>query len=425
MSGASATSLVVGTTVQTPDGRAGTIVGESIDGLLPVIITSAEPVLLQPGSLIAFCNTEYTANDDDAESDSSADDGSGDEAGEHGHFSSSCSHVNVPKGVDARLCMAETFLACKPSFCVRAELPADQPVWARGYANLWSVLDAVNTAWQSTGAMRLQMAVKGVIEGFGADGRRKRVAELVAAEAFDDAGRRAQARRAQEQRTTGQGGGVKTCVGRAAPPKEGAGECDGLSDRVRGLQRLVERAWADGFDPEGAAARGGRGLHGSAGPAGWIGIREAYAAFCHLRIDARFVRVAGGDAVLSTVASFLESSGDADTPPPMPILLQEDSVAPRAHTPHVCPKGSGGVLVAKRRPIVELRTYLLLGATTRHQASLLLRDPADPPGVIQVVAPSKLGACDYLLLLASSRSLVAAEALARRGRPQAVGLAAM
>ena len=63
-----------------------------------------------------------------------------------------------------------------------------------------------------------------------------------------------------------------------------------ISTEPAALQALIERAWGEGFDPEGRAEFGGR-LVGKRGKRGWIGTPEMAAVLWHLRVDALVVEV--------------------------------------------------------------------------------------------------------------------------------------
>ena len=111
------------------------------------------------------------------------------------------------------------------------------------------------------------------------------------------------------------------------------------------LQALIERAWQEGFDPNGRAEFGGR-LVGKRGRCGWIGAPEMAAALWHLRVDALVVEVdneagAGrnsGTGVFEAVQACLAPAREQQPLPPsppqrpqrggsvtsMPIILQGD-----------------------------------------------------------------------------------------------------
>ena len=181
------------------------------------------------------------------------------------------------------------------------------------------------------------------------------------------------------------------------------------------LQALIERAWEEGFDPEGRAEFGGR-LVGKRGKRGWIGTPEMAAALWHLRVDALVVEIdneqgagrGSGNGVFEAVRACLapargqppQHGGEGVTA--LPIVLQGDG-----HSRTVLGLSgslSGGAANAPRGP------------------ELVLSDPK--LGVLGE-APRTLDGKSYQLVVVrgdGQRRLDEAEARRRRGVPQAAAL---
>ena len=171
------------------------------------------------------------------------------------------------------------------------------------------------------------------------------------------------------------------------------------SDHPGGLQRAVEAAWAEGFDPSGAAQYGRCGLIGTTGRAAWIGAAEQLVTLYHLRFKAFIIEVHGGAptgaAVWTAVRSILSQSRQRRIPT-VPILLQHEG-----HS----------------RTILGVTT--VCGKLSR-TPSLVLRDPLDGPAIVRLVPPSALGTRSYSLIVALGLRLSDAAAASRRGKLRGV-----
>ena len=177
------------------------------------------------------------------------------------------------------------------------------------------------------------------------------------------------------------------------------------------LQALIERAWEEGFDPEGRAEFGGR-LVGKRGKRGWIGTPEMAAALWHLRVDALVVEIdneqgagrGSGNGVFEAVRACLapargqppQHGGEAVTA--LPIVLQGDG-----HSRTVLGL-SGSAANAPRGPELVL---------------------SDPKRGVLGEAPRTLDGKSYQLVVVrgdGQRRLGEAEARRQRGVPQAAAL---
>ena len=250
--------------------EAGTIIGPmDVDGRLPVVVISPEPLLLTLVNISPVTAEgreraagKHSQSDDSGDSSCSSDSSDSSDRGTDADEIDGaddtegmiCPVVKVPAGADLFACLGEALAPCAPIFCTYAAmLPVQHRWWTCGYDNLSSVLQSANSLLRAAGPNRLRAAIKGVLDGLGGDGQRPKALELVAAQGFDDAKRRAEAKRVAAR-------------GRRDEPA--------AAERTRALQRLVERAWAEGFDPPSASARGARGLDGTRGAAAFIGAAE-------------------------------------------------------------------------------------------------------------------------------------------------------
>lgn len=170
---------------------------------------------------------------------------------------------------------------------------------------------------------------------------------------------------------------------------------------VTALQRQVEAAWREGFDPISAAQYRGV-LAGKRGTAGWIGAPEMYACLTHMREDALIFEIIGrsgaGAAIHQIVTSLMRGDGN-DTPGPRtPIVLQHDG-----HSRLIVGTLPGGTCAEEG------------GAARR----LLICDPQQRGSArVECVRCTKLDGRQYQLVAVSGRRLDEAEALGRRGDPQ-------
>ena len=111
----------------------------------------------------------------------------------------------------------------------------------------------------------------------------------------------------------------------------------GLATDVRGLQGLIERAWAAGYDPESAAHFGSR-LVGKRGKSGWVGAPEWLAALSFLRIDACIIEIE--DRKGAVRAECHHSAPPAHLPPSQPRKTfapeHRQTIYGCSQTIHVC-----------------------------------------------------------------------------------------
>ena len=185
------------------------------------------------------------------------------------------------------------------------------------------------------------------------------------------------------------------------------------------LQALIERAWEEGFDPEGRAEFGGR-LVGKRGKRGWIGAPEMACVLWHLRVDALLVEVdneqgAGrdsGNGVFEAVRACLAPG--RGQPQPQALSPHGDSVTSLP----IILQGDG-----HSRTVLGLSSS---SATSPRRPELVLSDPrVHAAGGVRGEALRKLDGKSYQLVVVrgdGQRRLSEAEARSRRGEPQAAAL---
>ena len=164
------------------------------------------------------------------------------------------------------------------------------------------------------------------------------------------------------------------------------------------LQRLVESAWREGFDPY-SAGQFNHKLVGKRGYHGWIGAPEMLAVLGHLRVDAMIIEIilergdadrATGRAVYAAVAACLAQHGETPAATAFPIVLQGDG-----------------------------HSRSILGITPRSAPTLIVRDPRDRQGVVRCLAPGQFDGKQFqLVIVRSARKLSKAQAR-KRFHPQA------
>lgn len=171
---------------------------------------------------------------------------------------------------------------------------------------------------------------------------------------------------------------------------ERAGTADGAPG-VRLVQQLVEGAWREGLDAEGAVLHGGA-LVGKRGRKAWLGAVDALIAMWHVRVESFMVEIVArdgaGDAVHAVGAACFAASAAAD------VAESEDEDGRgrkrRKHPVHC----------SRRLPLLlqhQGHSRLLVGVLTR-PPRVVLYDPADPPNRLRCLAPAALNGRQYQLL---------------------------
>ena len=195
------------------------------------------------------------------------------------------------------------------------------------------------------------------------------------------------------------------------------------------LQALIERAWEEGFDPEGRAEFGGR-LVGKRGKRGWIGTPEMAAVLWHLRVDALLVEVDNEQGAGRDSGNGVFEAVRACLAPGLGSGLRPSAAAAAAAAAPAAPARGDSVTSL---PIIlqgdgHSRTVLGLSgssAASPHRPELVLSDPRHAAGVVRGEGLRKLDGKSYQLVVVrgdGQRRLSEAEARSRRGAPMAAAL---
>ena len=211
--------------------------------------------------------------------------------------------------------------------------------------------------------------------------------------------------------------------------------------RVKGhleIQRLVEAGWREGLDPEARRTYQGR-LVGKTGTSAWLGADGSLTLLWHLRVEAFVVEVVdrsgAGDAVYSIAAACLAPGGGGSAggerggggPPPKRHRGSDGEQEGAAEQG----EGSHWLGCSARPPLLlqhQGHSRSILGVLPPPARRLLLRDPRDAPGRLQLVRPDELDGRQYQLTVAGkplarggatagALSLTEEEVARRRGPP--------
>jgi hypothetical protein len=188
-----------------------------------------------------------------------------------------------------------------------------------------------------------------------------------------------------------------------ARPSLAARGLGGGGAAVAHIQRLVEGAWREGFDPESARQFGGS-LAGKTGRAGWLGAPESLVLLWHVRAEAFIVeivqRAEAGAAVYSVAsACFAEAPADgADDASPGERAPKRQRCADGG----VAPSPSAGGCTA-RAPLLlqhEGHSRTIVGVLPAPHERVILRDPKDAPRRLRIVPLSQLNGRQYQIVCA-------------------------
>ena len=198
----------------------------------------------------------------------------------------------------------------------------------------------------------------------------------------------------------------------------------------REIQRLVEGGWQEGLDPEGYEAYNGN-LVGKTGRPAWLGADGSLTLLWHLRVEAFVVevvdRVGAGDAVYSIAAACLERGGEPGREPGGGAPSRKRQRGSSREDEEE-PESFGST----RPPLLlqhQGHSRSILGVLPPPSRRLLLRDPRDAPGKLQLVRPDELDGRQYQVTVAGraqarggatagALSLSEEEVGRRRGSPE-------
>ena len=174
-------------------------------------------------------------------------------------------------------------------------------------------------------------------------------------------------------------------------PTRALGHVGGVVD----LQRLLEAAWREGFDPDGARHFRGK-LAGKNGESAMIGAGEWVALLWHLRVEAFVVEVVdrrGAGTAVYRVASacFAQPAADDEV-----VEVEEVSRKQRRI------ERSAAAWCGERPPLMlqhDGHSRTILGVLPAPLKYLIVRDPGDEPGRVRLLTPSELDGKQYQIVV--------------------------
>ena len=202
----------------------------------------------------------------------------------------------------------------------------------------------------------------------------------------------------------------------------------GGSIEPRGLQKLIEAAWREGFDRESARQFQHR-LVGRTGKAGWIGAPECLALLWHVRVEAFVVEIvkrANAGAAVYKIAkacfavdpapaapaaggggSSAGSNGGGSSSAVVIDLRSDDEESPerqkkrQKRTDEEAAAPSPSPSFSTRPPLLlqhQGHSRTIIGVLPPPNERLIVRDPTDAQGTIRLLAPSELDGKQYQIV---------------------------
>ena len=187
-------------------------------------------------------------------------------------------------------------------------------------------------------------------------------------------------------------GGVRGTFG--ASLRGGAG--------AREIQRLVEGAWLEGFDPQGARHYG-RTLVGKTGKKGWLGAAECLVLLWHLRVEAFIVEIVhkakAGAALYGVAKSCFESS---TAEPELHAAASSGDSGGASSSSSSSRRDEVRTGCTDRAPLFlqwKGHSVSIVGVLPAPHERLIIRDPRDRTEQLRLLRPSEFDGDQYQIVV--------------------------
>ena len=176
---------------------------------------------------------------------------------------------------------------------------------------------------------------------------------------------------------------------------------------AREIQQLVESAWREGFDPEGARFHNGQ-LVGKQGKRGWLGAAECIILLWHLRVEAFIIEIverSRAGAALYAIAKACLTAAEATT-------SHDVDGRSSAKRPRAAIDGGGGDASSSttetptrctfRAPLMLQwagHSVSIVGVLPPPHQRLVVRDPRDRAGRLRLYSPAHFDGGQYQVVV--------------------------